>query len=61
MSGVQFMINDIGKKTAVVIDLKKHGRMWEDFYDVMLAEDRSAEPRESLSAVRKKLVQAGKL
>jgi hypothetical protein len=31
MKGVQFVIDDKGKKTAVLIDLKKWGKLWEDF------------------------------
>lgn len=61
MKGIQYMTDDKGDKTAVVIDLKRHGDVWEDFYDSMLAFDRKDEPRESLDAVRKKLLQKGKL
>lgn len=61
MSGVQFMVDERGKKTAVVIDLKKFAGVWEDFYDSMLAEKRADEPREPLSVVKTRLVQAGKL
>lgn len=31
MEGIQFVIDDKGQKTAVLIDLKKHGELWEDF------------------------------
>ena len=61
MKGIQFVVSNEGKRTAVIIDLKKYGRMWEDFYDVMLAEQRKHEPKESLEIVKKKLIQAGKL
>jgi len=61
MSGVQFLVNDRGRKTAVIIDLKTHGEVWEDFYDCVLARRRAHEPRESLAAVRRRLVRAGKL
>lgn len=37
MKGVQFIVDGNGKKTGVLIDLKRHGRLWEDFYDGMLA------------------------
>ena len=33
MEGIQFVTNDKGKKVAVMIDLRKHGEVWEDFYD----------------------------
>ena len=52
MSGIQFVVDEQGHKTAVVIDLKKHSRIWEDFHDALLARSRKNEPRESLDAVR---------
>ena len=61
MSGIQFVIDDKGKKTAVVIDLKRHRAMWEDFCDALVARERAHEPRESLASVRKRLVRQGKL
>ena len=33
MRGIDFVKNKRGKKTAVLIDLKRHGQLWEDFYD----------------------------
>lgn len=56
MRGVQFLVDDQGKKTAVLIDLTKHSEIWEDFYDVKLAKDRAGEPRESLESVKKRLL-----
>jgi len=55
MKGVQFLVDDQGQKTAVLIDLKKNADLWEDIYDRALAEAREDEPRESLEAVKKKL------
>jgi hypothetical protein len=52
MTGVSFMVDDAGKKTAVVLDLRKHRRVWEDVYDRLLIESRRKEPRESLAQVR---------
>lgn len=49
MRGVQFLVDDEGRKTAVLIDLKKNARLWEDFYDVAVAKSRAGEPRESLA------------
>jgi hypothetical protein len=54
MSGISFMVDSHGAKTAAVIDLRRHGRMWEDFYDTLLAESRVSEPRESLSVVSRR-------
>ncbi|MGC1274567.1 MAG: hypothetical protein WBC44_12755 [Planctomycetaceae bacterium] len=61
MKGVQFLVDERGEKTAVLIDLKKNRSLWEDFYDRTLAEQRRGEPRESLDVVRRRLILAGKL
>jgi hypothetical protein len=53
MKGIKFIVDDKGKKTAVLIDLKEHGDLWEDFYDKLIARSRDDEPRESLESVRK--------
>jgi hypothetical protein len=37
MEGIQFVIDDRGEKTAVLIDLKVHGRLWEEFYNGLIA------------------------
>jgi hypothetical protein len=52
MSGVSFMVDEAGKKTAVILDLRKYGRLWEDMYDLMLVESRRHEPRRTLEQVR---------
>ena len=49
------MIDSKGNKTAAVIDLRKHRKLWEDFYDSLLAESRAREPRESLDSVKRRL------
>jgi hypothetical protein len=54
MKGVQFLIDDQGNKTAVLIDLKRHARLWEDFHDHVLAHAREGEPRESLESVKRR-------
>lgn len=61
MKGVQFVSNDKGEKTAVLIDLKKNGELWEDFYDNLIAREREKEPRESLDFVKARLRKLGKL
>ena len=55
MRGVQYLVDDRGARRAVVIDLKKQGELWEDFYDRAVAESRRDEPRESLETVKAKL------
>lgn len=55
MNGVQYLIDENGERTAVVIDLRKLGELWEDFYDRAVAESRTKQPRESLSSVKKRI------
>jgi hypothetical protein len=55
MSGIAFMVDEHGRKTAAVIDLRQHGRAWEDFYDLLQSESRKREPRESLESVKRRL------
>ena len=61
MKGVQYVVNEEGQKTAVVIDLKQHSSLWEDFYDAAVARQRKNEPRETLEVVKKRLRRRGKL
>ncbi len=61
MEGVQFIVVSQGKKTGVLLNLKKHGRLWEDIYDNWLAEKRKHEPRETLHYVRARVKGQGKL
>ncbi len=49
------MVDEQGRKTAAVIDLREHERLWEDFYDSLLVASRADEPRESLESVRRRL------
>jgi len=53
--GVQYVVDDRGKPTAVVIDLRRHRKLWEDFYDRSLSESRRDEPRETLESVKARL------
>ena len=55
MKGVEFVVDEKGNKKAVLIDLKTHSDVWEDFCDVLRSKEREAEPRESLSSVKKKI------
>lgn len=61
MSGIQYVTNESGEKTAVLIDLKKYAEVWEDFFDHMVAMNRMNEPRESLAKVKSHLKKLGKL
>jgi hypothetical protein len=37
MTGIQFITDEKGRKTAAVIDLKKHKALWEDIEDVQVS------------------------
>ena len=54
--GVRFLVDESGRKTAVLIDLKTQARLWEDFYDRALAEQRASEPREPLEDVKRRVL-----
>lgn len=55
MSGVTFMTDAKGTKTAAVIDLWRHRKLWEDFYDNLIAESRAHEPRETFDSIKRRL------
>lgn len=55
MKGISFVIDENGEKSEVLIDLKEHSELWEDFYDACVAREREGEPRESIEAVRQRL------
>lgn len=61
LKGIQFLTDEKGKKTAVQIDLKMHGELWEDIYDSILAAEREKEPTVPLEEVENKLRHMGKL
>jgi hypothetical protein len=61
LKGIHFVVDESGEKTAVQIDLKKYGDLWEDFYDTLVAASRVDEPRETLEEVKQRLVEQGKL
>ena len=56
ISGVDFVVDEAGRKKAVLIDLEVHRDLWEDFYDTLLAKLRQPEPRESLEDVEKRIL-----
>ena len=38
VSGIQYVTDEKGRKVGVLIDLKKHGAIWEDFWDGLVSE-----------------------
>ncbi len=61
MEGIRYMVDEQGQRVAVVIDLKRYGDLWEDFYDTLLAYERANEPRETLHEVKERLHKLGKI
>ena len=56
IKGVDFVVNETGERRAVVIDLKRHGDIWEDFYDTLLAQQRKNDVRYSLGDARRRIL-----
>jgi hypothetical protein len=61
MNGIQFLTDDKGKRTAAVIDLKKHKELWEDIEDVLVSQSRRHEKRIPFEKVKAHLIKNGKL
>jgi hypothetical protein len=61
MTGIQFITDEKGRKTAAVIDLKKHSALWEDIADVLVSRSRRHEKRIPLEKVKANLIASGKL
>lgn len=55
------MVDKKGRKTGVVIDLRKNPQLWEDLFDRALVRKRRGEPREALDVVKRRLIKTGKL
>ena len=60
-TGIQFITDAQGRKTAAVIDLKKHRALWEDIEDVLVSRSRRHEKRIPLEKVKADLIASGKL
>jgi hypothetical protein len=57
MTGIQFVTDEQGRKVGVLVDLKKHGVIWKDFWDGLVSESRRKErgiPYEQYRATRLK-------
>jgi hypothetical protein len=55
--GIQFVVDDTGKKRAVLIDLSEWGELWEDIYDVMISRLRKDEPSVSWQGLKAEIHQ----
>ena len=61
MTGIQFITDEKGRRTAAIIDLKKHRALWEDIEDVLVSRSRQHEKRIPLEKVKADLITSGKL
>jgi hypothetical protein len=61
VTGIQFQTDKKGRKVAVRIDLRRHGSLWEDFQDGLIAESRKREKGVALTQVKASLVKRGRL
>ncbi len=61
MTGIQFLKDERGEKTAAVIDLKTHKALWEDIEDVLVSRSRRHERGVPLEKVKAGLIASGKL
>jgi hypothetical protein len=57
MRGIKFVVDDVGKKKAVLIDLEEWGELGEDFYDVLTSESRKDEPTVPWSDLKEEMKQ----
>ena len=55
MEGIQFVTNDKGKKVAVLIDLQRYGKLWEDIHDQLVADSRAHEKSVPFAVVKRRL------
>jgi hypothetical protein len=61
VTGIQFQTDKKGRKVSVRIDLRRHGALWEDFQDGLVAESRRKEKSVPLDRVKASLVKRGRL
>jgi len=56
MRGINYLVNDAGERTAVVIDLTLYGDELEDFLDGLGVQARLDEPKEAFDTVVSRLL-----
>lgn len=57
MKGIQYLVDDEGKKTAVLIDLEEYGELWEDFKDILVSQSRGNEAEISWETLQAEMEQ----
>lgn len=61
MTGVQYVVDENGNKTAAIIDLAIHKELWEDFEDLLVSRSREDEENVSFEQAKAQLIASGKL
>jgi hypothetical protein len=61
MTGIQFVTDDKGRRTAVLIDLKKHGARLQDLWDGLISESRRRGKGVPLEKIKADLIRRGRL
>lgn len=61
MKGVRYVVDDEGEAEAVLIDLRTHKRLWEDFQDLLISQARRKQPRVAWEDVKARLREKGLL
>lgn len=61
MNGIQYLTDTSGRRVAVQIDLRKHGALWEDIQDTLVANARRKEKSVHLRTVKASLSKRGRL
>ena len=56
IKGIQYIVDDLGKKKSVILDLEKWGDYWEDFYDILVSESRRNESNISWEDLKKEAI-----
>ncbi len=59
IQGIQYIVEDQGKKKSVILELERWGEYWEDFYDVLVSESRRDEPNISWEKLKKEAMRLG--
>ena len=53
MKGISYVTDERGQRTAVLMDLRQFGEIWEDLYDTIVAMSREKETRKEWRKIRK--------
>ena len=61
MEGIDYIVDEKGKKKAMILDLETFGAAYEDIEDILAAFSRINEPRIPFEKVKKSLRAKGKI